>query len=93
MVYGKILFNNIKEYTPSFIKTIPYSQTTKPSFGNFLSDFLNKIIEIFRLVRKAQIISRFGADPKVKRAYKWIQMNVQKNPTLWQCFIFFSESF
>lgn len=36
MVYGKILFNNIKEYTPSFIKTVPYSQTFKPSFGFFL---------------------------------------------------------
>lgn len=33
MVYGKILFNNIKEYTPSWIKTVPYSQTTKPTFG------------------------------------------------------------
>ncbi|EAS03941.1 transmembrane protein, putative (macronuclear) [Tetrahymena thermophila SB210] len=30
MVYGKLIFNNIKEYTPSWIKTIPYSQVTKP---------------------------------------------------------------
>ncbi|EGR28393.1 hypothetical protein IMG5_176490 [Ichthyophthirius multifiliis] len=32
MTYGKIIFNNIKEYTPSWIKTIPYSQTVKPTF-------------------------------------------------------------
>ncbi|KRW98385.1 hypothetical protein PPERSA_12864 [Pseudocohnilembus persalinus] len=32
MVYTKVLFNNIKEYTPSFIKTVPYSQVTKPQF-------------------------------------------------------------
>jgi len=25
MVYTRLLFSNIKEYTPSFIKTIPYS--------------------------------------------------------------------
>ena len=73
MVYGKILFNNIKEYTPSWIKTVPYSQTTKPTF-----------------VRKTQVISKFGADPRVKRGYKWLQNNVQKNPPLWQVFIFLS---
>jgi len=33
MVYTRLLFNNIKEYTPSFIKTVPYSQVTKPVFG------------------------------------------------------------
>jgi hypothetical protein len=33
MVYGKILFNNIKEYTPKWFPTIPYSQTVKPVFG------------------------------------------------------------
>lgn len=35
MVYGRILYNNIKEYTPKWFPTIPYSQTTKPVFGNF----------------------------------------------------------
>jgi hypothetical protein len=35
MVYGKILYNNIKEYTPKWFPTIPYSQTTKPVFGKF----------------------------------------------------------
>ena len=34
MVYGKILYNNIKEYTPKWFPTIPYSQTVKPTFGN-----------------------------------------------------------
>lgn len=33
MVYGRILYNSIKEYTPKFFPTIPYSQTTKPVFG------------------------------------------------------------
>ena len=34
MVYGRILYNSIKEYTPKWYPTIPYSQTTKPVFGN-----------------------------------------------------------
>ena len=33
MVYGKLIYNNVKEYTPSWFKTIPYSQTVKPTFG------------------------------------------------------------
>ena len=33
MVFGKILFNNIKEYTPKWYPTIPYSQTVRPTFG------------------------------------------------------------
>lgn len=33
MVYGKILYNSIKEYTPKWYPTIPYSQTVKPVFG------------------------------------------------------------
>jgi hypothetical protein len=37
MVYGRILYNNIKEYTPKWFPTIPYSQTTKPVFGISLS--------------------------------------------------------
>lgn len=35
MVYGRILYNSIKEYTPKFFPTIPYSQTVKPVFGRF----------------------------------------------------------
>lgn len=33
MVYTRILFNNIKEFTPNFIKTVPYAQTAKPVLG------------------------------------------------------------
>ena len=33
MVYTRILYNSIKEYTPSWIKTIPYSQVTKSVLG------------------------------------------------------------
>ncbi len=33
MVYGRILYNNIKEYTPKWYPTIPYSQTVKPTFS------------------------------------------------------------
>ncbi len=33
MVYTRILFNNIKESTPNFLKTIAYSQTVKPVIG------------------------------------------------------------
>ncbi len=35
MVYGRILYNNIKEYTPKWYPTIPYSQTVKPIFSTF----------------------------------------------------------
>ena len=37
MVYGRILYNNIKEYTPKWFKTVPYAQTTKPTFGRIES--------------------------------------------------------
>jgi len=37
MVYGRILYNNIKEYTPKWYPTIPYSQTVKPTFSTFSS--------------------------------------------------------
>lgn len=33
MVYGRILYNNIKEYTPKWFPTIPYSQTVKHTYG------------------------------------------------------------
>lgn len=33
MVYGRILYNSIREYTPKFFPTVPYSQTVKPTFG------------------------------------------------------------
>jgi len=36
MVYGRILYNSIREYTPRFFPTVPFSQTTKPVFGKHL---------------------------------------------------------
>ena len=33
MAYGKLLFNNFKTYTPTFMKTVPYSRTVKPVLG------------------------------------------------------------
>ena len=33
MVYGRILYNSIREYTPRFFPTVPFSQTAKPVFG------------------------------------------------------------
>lgn len=35
MVLGRILYNNIKEYTPKWYPTIPYSQAVKPTFSTF----------------------------------------------------------
>ena len=40
--YGKILYNNIKEYTPKWFPTIPYSQTVKPTFGISWAYFRSK---------------------------------------------------
>ena len=42
MVYGKIIFNNIKEYTPSFIKTIPYKNVKKPELSKKMKKKKNK---------------------------------------------------
>lgn len=39
MVYGRILYNSIKEYTPKWYPTIPYSQTVKPTFSIFCNLF------------------------------------------------------
>jgi len=43
MVYGKIFYNNIKEYTPTWMKTIPYSQVTKPVLGNISLVLMNNL--------------------------------------------------
>ncbi|CAK79841.1 unnamed protein product (macronuclear) [Paramecium tetraurelia] len=32
MVYGRLIYNNVKDYTPQWFKTIPYQQTVKPTF-------------------------------------------------------------
>lgn len=39
MVYGRILYNNIKEYTPKWYPTIPYSQTVKPTLSRICNLF------------------------------------------------------
>lgn len=33
MVFNRILFNNIKEYTPTWMKTIPNKQTVRPNLS------------------------------------------------------------
>ena len=33
MAYGKLLFNNFKEYTPHYMKTVPFARTVKPVLG------------------------------------------------------------
>lgn len=34
MVYGRLIYNTCKDYTPTWFKTLPYSQAAKPTFGN-----------------------------------------------------------
>lgn len=34
MVVTKLLFNNIKEFTPKCVKTLPYSMSVPPTFSN-----------------------------------------------------------
>ena len=33
MAFGKLLFNNFKEYTPHYMKTVPFARTVKPVLG------------------------------------------------------------
>ena len=33
MVYTRLLFNNIKEFTPNFMKTVPYNKCVRPQLG------------------------------------------------------------
>ena len=33
MAYGKLLFNNFKEYNPHYMKTVPFARTVKPVLG------------------------------------------------------------
>ena len=35
MVFGRIVFNNVREYTPSFVKTVNYSQVAKPALSTY----------------------------------------------------------
>ena len=45
MVYGRILYNNIKEYTPKWYPTIPYSQTVKPVFSIYYHLFKKEALK------------------------------------------------
>lgn len=81
MVYGRLIYNNCKDYTPSWIKTLPYQQAVRPTFGIKSSN---------HAVRQPQVVSKFNADPKVKAAWKFLQRNVQVNPWVWQLLIFAS---
>jgi len=65
MVYGKIIFNNIKEYTPSWIKTIPYSQTTKPLLSRYKHRFTFQ--KYFYVLEKAHNIKKYFEKKKSKR--------------------------
>lgn len=47
MVYGRILYNNIKEYTPKWYPTIPYSQTVKPTFSILYYLFQEDHLKLF----------------------------------------------
>ena len=79
MVYGRILYNSIKEYTPKWYPTIPYSQTVKPTFGKYWCLFLGK---------KAQVVSVFNSNPNVKNAWRIFGRVFQQNSFMWQIFIF-----
>jgi hypothetical protein len=79
MVYGRILYNNIKEYTPKWYPTIPYSQTVKPTFGIFWYLFSGK---------KPQVVSVFNSNPNVKNAWRIFGRIFQQNSFMWQIFIF-----
>lgn len=104
MTYGRILFNNIKEYTPSWFRTIPYSQITREALGMpikyaktiwkpglFSSVVASSLIAFYpfeKIGRKPQVVSRTMADPKVKSFYRFFQRNIQKNAISYQLFIF-----
>ena len=79
MVYGRILYNNIKEYTPKWYPTIPYSQTVKPTFSNFMTYFIE---------RSAQVVSTFNSSPTTKAGWKLFARVFQQNSWMWQIFIF-----
>lgn len=79
MVYGRILYNNIKEYTPKWMKTVPYAQTAKPTFSNDES----------YLARQPQVQSVWSSRPGVKKFWLFVGRNVQRSPWMWQMVIFF----
>lgn len=75
MVYGKILFNNIKEYTPKWYATIPYSQTIKPVFGNSVRLCIG---------RKPQVVWSFNSSPAGKTFWKNFAFVFQRHSFMWQ---------
>lgn len=57
MVFTKLLFNNLKEYTPKFIKTIPYNKTVKPQFYKGLNPAFRfnqtrSVINIYKFINR-----------------------------------------
>ncbi|KAM3134203.1 hypothetical protein pb186bvf_013721 [Paramecium bursaria] len=46
MVYSRLIKNTVKEYTPTWFKTLPYQQSTKPTFQRspqIVSNFNSKV--------------------------------------------------
>ena len=78
MVYGKILFNNIKEYTPKWYPTVPYSQTVKPTFG---TPTLNS-------VRKPQNVWHINTLDSTKRMWRNFAFVFQRHSFMWQVLLF-----
>lgn len=79
MVYGRILYNNIKEYTPKWFKTVPYGQTARPTFS---------IIPSLFVARGKQVESALNSKAPVKNFWRLFGRTVQANPWMWQVFIF-----
>ena len=57
MVFTKLLFNNIREYTPKFIKTIPFKQTVKQQFyrgvnPSFRLNQTRSIIGLYKFINR-----------------------------------------
>ncbi len=57
MVYTKLLFNNIKEYTPKFMKTIPFNRTVKPQFYRGINPAFRfnqtpSVIRMYKLINR-----------------------------------------
>jgi hypothetical protein len=85
-MYGKIVFNNVKEFTPSWIKTVKYNQCAKPILSNYHSIFLTKS------ATGSQKVSNFGSSAKVKALWRLFNQQVCARPAIWQAYIFVSNS-
>ena len=65
MAYGKLLFNNFKEYTPHYMKTVPYARTVKPVLGRgrHVAYALNKtksMMAFYRMIDKTFMSTPVG---------------------------------